>query len=317
MTTYGSVWRDLRRVIMVIGGVLLGCIAITALLPGDPAEILLRESSEAPSEAKIEALRHLFGTDSPAATRAVRWLRGVFRLDFGTSYRTGEKVFPACCQRLFVTATLALTTLAWVIPLSLFGGWYSLSHKIPEIIVRSLSFIGIGVPEYLLGPILLSTFSVSLRLTPLAGLQQAGALILPSITLGIPLLAFYLHLTRALFSDILSTHPMQFAYAKGLSPSRLFFGHLLPSSLPPLVVLWTMTLGRLLGGVIIVETIFGLPGLGRFFVEAVLARDYPVMQAVVLWSGCVFATLTYAADTVLWALNPKARERLLGGREVV
>jgi len=292
------IYARLLRVLLVVFSVTLSCIVIVTLLPGDPGELALREASEAVSEEKIREIRQLFGLEFPVFTRSLHWIKNILVLDFGDSYRTGEPVLKEIGSRLPSTMKLAFGTLLWVIPCSLFGAWGSVKSKTIRRIISSISLLGLVVPDYILGILLLFLVSFALK-----GLEKVVPF-LPYLVLGLPIAAFYLYVTYTIITQALNSDYIRFAYAKGLSEWAIFLRHVFPSILPPLLALWAMSLGRLLSGAVVVETVFGLPGLGRLFVEAVFSRDYPVIEAVVLWSGWVFALLISITDAFLYYLNP-------------
>lgn len=277
--------------------VTLGSFVITAILPGDPAELALRDASEAVSQEKIEQARHILGLDKSAWLRAVAWLQGVASLDFGRSYRTGELVSREILSRIGYTATLAFSTVACVIPCSVLGAWASVKSRRLRTFLSTIGFLGYVVPDYILGLGLILIAGILLKI-PAESLP-----FLPVLTLGLPMFSFYLNVSQTLFVQAINSDFIRFAYAKGLSERTIFFKHTLPFVIPSLLAPWAMSVGRLLAGAIVVETIFGLPGVGRLFVDSLLSRDYPVIQTLVLWSGWTIGVLMSLADLITSFMN--------------
>ncbi|MEJ5300360.1 MAG: ABC transporter permease [Thermodesulforhabdaceae bacterium] len=298
MNIIGFIVLRFLRVMAVVFVVTLACALTAALLPGDPAELVLKGFSDAVSEKKILEVRRMFELETPPVNRFFNWIKGVLLLDFGNSYKTGEPVIKEIGSRLPSTIYLALGTLLWVIPCSVLGAWGSVRFGFLRRIVSSVSLLGLVIPDYILG--LLLFFGTSIALKSLGKIVP----FLPYLVLGLPIAAFYFHVTYALIIQVLNSDYIRFAYAKGLSEQTIFLRHVVPSILPSLLAVWSMSLGRLLGGAVVVETIFGLPGIGRLFVEAVFSRDYPLVEALVLWSGWIFAFFISATDAVLYYLAP-------------
>lgn len=288
----------LARTFSVVVIVTTGCFIVMALLPGDPAELALRDASEAVSQEKIEQTRHILGLDKSLWRRAVIWIQGIAHLDFGKSYRTGEPVIREILSRMGTTISLALFTIVWVIPCSIAGAWMSVKSRRLQILFSTIGLLGYTVPDYVLGLGLLLIAGVILKI-PAESLP-----FLPVLTLGLPMFAFYLNVTHTLLVQALNTDFIRFAYAKGLSERTVLLNHILPFIIPSLLVPWAMSLGRLLAGAIVVETIFGLSGIGRLFVDSILSRDYPVILALVLWSGWVIGILVSLADVIVTLVNP-------------
>jgi len=292
------IYTSLLRTLIMVFTVTLACIVIVTLIPGDPGELALREASEAVSEEKIREIRQLFGLESPVFNRSLNWIKGILVLDFGKSYRTGEPVLKEIGSRLPFTMKLAFGTLLWVIPCSLLGAWGSVKFKAVRWITSSISLLGLVIPDYVLGVLILLLVSIALK-----DFENVIPF-LPYLVLGLPITAFYFYVTYTVITQALNSDYIRFAYAKGLSEWAIFFRHVFPCILPSLLAVWAISLGRLLSGAVVVEIVFGLPGLGRLFVEAVFSRDYPVIEAVVLWSGWVFAFLISITDALLYYSNP-------------
>lgn len=167
-----------------------------------------------------------------------------------------------------------------------------------QTLFSTIGFLSYTVPDYVLGLGFLLIAGVILKI-PAESLP-----FLPVLTLGLPMFAFYLNITHTLLVQALNTDFIRFAYAKGLSERAVLLNHILPFIIPSLLVPWAMSLGRLLAGAIVVETVFGLSGIGRLFVDSILSRDYPVILALVLWSGWIIGILVSLADFIVTLVNP-------------
>ncbi|SFM60270.1 ABC transporter permease [Thermodesulforhabdus norvegica] len=308
------VFVKLLRLLSIVSAVVLICFVIETLLPGDPAEAVLAGISDAPDPEKLRQMQEYLKTDVHPFHRALEWLRGIMVLDFGVSYRSGEPVLDEIARRIPVTFALTFLTVSWVIPMSLLGAWIMVRDRFRVgLLFRGLAYAGLVVPAYLLGSIILLLAGV---LHSNVAYEGVNSLLFASFTLGLPMCGFYTYISRGFMLDILFSEYLRFAYAKGLSEWKVFLGHVLPALLPQILVLWFMSIGRLLGGSVVVEVLFGLPGIGELFVEAVASRDYPVIQALIFLSGCSVGILMELSDFLLPLLNPriqpdKARSYLL------
>lgn len=291
--------RKLFRTFIIATTTATICFIIITFLPGDPAELTLKEASEAISQDKIYEIRQLMGLEKPAFSRALRWIKDVFSFNFGRSYRSGEWVIKEISSRLPHTVTLAFITVIWVVPCSIVGAWFSLKSIWCRKLFSVIGLVGFSIPDYILSIGLIFLFSVFLKL------HVESVPFLPFIALGLPMFSFYFNVTLTFMTQIMNSDFIRFAYAKGLSERSILLGHLLPCVFVLLLVPWAMSLGRLMTGAVIVETIFGLPGVGKFFIDALLSRDYPVIQAIVLWSGWIIGLFVSIADLIVSYINPR------------
>lgn len=297
------------RLLLILATVTFLCFFIEAVLPGDPAEAVLSGLSDAPASEKLIEMRKHLKIELFQFDRALNWLKGVLALDFGVSYRSGELVWDEIIKHLPVTLILTFLTLIWVVPISFVGAWIAVKNKKTGLFFKTIGYIGIIIPVYLLGTILALLAEVFCFDFSYRGLTSVA---FASVVLGLPLCGFYIQVNQGFMIDVLFSDYVKFAYAKGLSEWKVFFYHVLPALFPQVLVLWCMSFGRLLGGSVIVEELFGLPGVGRLFVEAVSSRDYPVIQALIFLSGCVIGVLMEFADIALPLLNPRIKSGNVG-----
>jgi peptide/nickel transport system permease protein len=287
---------------------------VASLLPGDLAYAMLGD--QATPEAVV-ALRHDMGLDQPVWRRYLRWLGGVLQGDFGRSFRTGEPVLGAILARLPVSIELMLLAeiagLLIGIPLAILcavrsGGTF-------DRIVTGIAFAELSIPNFLVAILLIYIFAVQMRVLPATGfvpfsedsLGNLRCLVLPALTLA---LAEWPVLMRVLRSDMLTTLQEDYiamAKAKGLKPRRILLVHALKPSSLTLVTVAGINIGRLIGGAVIVESVFALPGIGRLLIGAIYTRDFMILQGVVLFVAAGFVIVNFLVDMLYAVLDPRIR----------
>lgn len=307
-------WRvgaaRLAGLLLVVWGVSLLTFALQALAPGDPAEVLLRARSESPSPERVAELRRELGLDHPWPAQYLAWLGRAARLDLGRSLRSGEAVTTEIAARLPATLELAGAAFFLVVLLSgLAGVWTAWRpSQAQDRLPRWLSLLLVSLPPYWLGLLLISGLALALGWLPAAGRDGWASLVLPALTLSLGIAAMQGRVLRVGVLEVLGQDYIRFAHAKGLGRVRVLWSHVLPAALGPLLALWGMTLGHLLGGAVVVETVFAWPGLGRLLVEAVLARDWPLVQGLVLFTTMVLVAANQAVDLAVRVLDPRQGE---------
>lgn len=292
--------------------------AITALLPGDAAQAQLGQ--DATPEA-LAALRHQMGLDVPAATRYVNWLRGLVSGEPGTSVVTGQPVGEMIASRLPNSLLLAGLTTALAVPLALAlgiasamwrGSWF-------DRLVSSGAVAVVSVPEFLVATLAVLIFAVQLRWLPAlssggavegAGFaEMARAFAMPVLSLCCVTMAQMMRMTRAAVVDQLKAPYVEMVLLKGASPARMVLAHALPNAIGPIANAVALSLSYLLGGVIIVETIFNYPGIASLMVDGVAQRDMPLVQTCAMLFGAVYLLLVTLADVCGIVANPRLRHR--------
>ena len=303
----------LIRRLLTLPALMVGITLISFLLlnfaPGDAAEITLRRQNggiSAPREAVL-ALRHELGLDDPLPVRYVRWISGALRGDLGDSYRTGNSISAELARRLPATLLLASVSLALAvvggIPLGVLA---ALKRGSPlDVASRLLALLGAAVPSYVLALLLMLLFAVKLDWLPALGYGSPSNLVLPALALSFGVMAQLMRLTRATMLEALGQDYMRTARAKGLNEAAAVWGHALKNALMPVVTVMGTSAGHLLGGAVIIETIFGWPGVGQFVVVGISQRDYPVVQGFVLYLAVVFLMVNLAVDSTYRWLDPR------------
>jgi peptide/nickel transport system permease protein len=288
--------------------------AVTDMLPGDVAVMIL--GSEATDES-LAALRTQLGLDRPAMARYVDWLTGAARGDFGESLRMRTEVGPLVLERLKNSLALAGIAFAVGVPLALALGIVAGLRKDRPVdkAITMTTLLGISVPEFVIGSVLIILFASIWPILPATSLIDPSAnplesvkyLILPAATLVLVTLAHTARMTRANVVRVLRTDYVRTATLKGMPRSRVVMRHVLPNALLPSITIIAINVGWMIGGLIVVETVFGYPGLGQLMIFAVTNRDVPLVQAVALLVATIYAVANLGADLLYAALNPRIR----------
>jgi len=298
--------RRLGRLLLTIFLISTIVFFIIRIIPGDPA--LVVAGMDATPEA-IAAIRAKLGTDQPLAAQFVQWLWNVVRFEFGTSLISGQPVTKLVFQRFPLTLSLAilgiLISILIAIPLGVLSAvkrWSAWDYT-----GMAFSQIGMAIPSFWLGIMLLLIFAVKIPIFPLFGSGGIVHLILPAISLGIARAAIILRLTRASMIEELSKEYVITARAKGLTERMVKYKHALKNALLPVITITGIQLGYMLGGAIITEQIFSLPGLGRLFLTGIYQRDFPLIQGGVVFVAIIFSLINFTVDILYSVLNPRIR----------
>lgn len=302
--------RRLLNLVPSLLGVSLLAFTLANLAPGDPAQIiLLRQTGEIPSEAAVERLRRELGLDAPVPVRYLRWLADAAGGDLGTSYRTGEPVVEELLDRFPATLQLATAGLLMGLVVALPLGILSATrrHSVLDHASRLGALVGVSVPSFWLGYLLILLFAVALGILPAFGRGGWEHLVLPAVTLGVGGAASLTRLTRSSLLEELHRDYVRTARAKGLPESAVVVRHALRNALIPIVTLIALRFGALLGGAVVVETVFAWPGVGTLVVDAIYDRDYPTIQGFVVFMGTAFVLLNLLVDLSYLGLDPRVR----------
>lgn len=291
-------------------GISIISFSLIFLAPGDPALVVLRaQGVQAVNEENLEQMRRQMGLDKPVPLRYMNWLADVLRLDFGISVRSGTTVDELLFTRLPATAKLALTSiiLALLIALPL-GVVTAVKHgSVIDHAGRLFAFLGASMPSFWLSLLLILAFAVKLSWLPALGYGEPRHLLLPALTLSLGIAPTYARLLRASMIEVLSRPYVLFARAKGLTERIIVLRHALRNALIPFVTVFGMSVAHVLTGAVVVETIFAWPGVGKLVVDAILARDFPVVQAFVLLAATFFVLANLLVDLSYLVLDPRIR----------
>jgi ABC-type dipeptide/oligopeptide/nickel transport system permease component len=290
----------------VLLGVATLVFSLIHLIPGDPVQAMLGDS--APAESVAE-LRNRLGLDRPLPGQYASFLLGVARADLGVSLRTNERVSSAIAARLPATAELAvaamLVALVLAIPAGIVAAVWSGTGV--DYAAMTLALVGMSMPAFWLGPLLGIVFSVGLGWFPVSGRGTLAHLVLPALTLGVPIAAILARMTRASLLDELREPYAAAARARGLSEMRVVLKHALRNSLIPVVTVLGLQVGGVLTGAVITETIFGWPGIGRLLIQSIGFRDYPVVQGCILLIALIYVLVNALTDMAYAILDPRIR----------
>lgn len=331
----GKFIERLLQLIPVLLGVSVIVFVMMLFTPGDPVEIMLGDQHV--TEEMERALRHDMGLDLPPYERFFKFLGNAATGDFGLSYYHRQPVAEVIGSRLPATIELSLVALILGLTISIPLGVLAAVRKnsIFDRVATVSSLFGVSMPGFWFGILLLIFFAVNLRWLPVSGrsgfefevepithlllidsllrgrvdafVDALKHIILPAITLGLPLASILMRVTRASMLDVLDRDYITFAEAKGLSRMKVLGKHALKNALIPTVTVAALQAGSLLGGSMVVETVFGWPGLGRLVVESIFVRNYPLIQAAVLFYAVTYVMLNFVADILYTVLNPRVK----------
>ncbi|EJJ27106.1 ABC transporter permease [Rhizobium sp. CF142] len=296
--------RALQGIVVMFG---VSAIVFFALfLTGDPAALMM---SPDVSREEIEAFRQAMGFNDPIWLQYGRFLAGALSGELGMSLRFHRPALDLLVERLPATALLACTALVWSSLLGFLLGTIAAVRKNSAIdfAIRVISLLGQAIPVFWLALLLIIFFSLTLRLLPSSGIGSVAQLVMPSIALGAYYLSAITRLVRASLIEVLGENYIRTARAKGISSWRIIVHHALRNALIPVITVQGMYFASLLGGALVTEIIFAWPGIGRLAVEAIQNRDFPVVQAVVLFAAAVFVVVNFLVDLAYVWLNPRIR----------
>lgn len=279
---------------------------VIRVIPGDPALVIAGIDA---SEADIAGIRAKLGMDKPIVQQYGEWLWNIARFDFGNSMISGQPVTQLILERFPLTLTLALLGLVISILISIPLGVVSAVKRWSfwDYLGMAFSQIGMAIPSFWLGILLLLLLSVKVQLFPLFGSGSLKHLILPAVSLGVARAAVLLRLTRASMVEELSKEYVVAARSKGLTERMVNYKHALKNALLPVITIAGIQLGYMLGGAIIIEQVFSLPGLGRLFLFGIYQRDFPLIQGGVVFVAFIFSFINFAVDMLYSIVNPKIR----------
>ncbi len=301
-------------IVPVLFGISVLVFGLVHLIPGDVAQVLLGTQA---TDQQIETLRRSFGLDRPLPVQYVDWLSHVVQGDFGVSLRTSRPVLPDLVSRFGVTLQLTLvsTVIALVVAIPLGVASAANRGRTSDALSRVLALLGLSIPNFWLGTMLILFVSlvlhwlppvgfVSLLDNPWLGLQT---LILPALALGTAVAAFIMRMVRSSLLEVLRQDYIRTANAKGLRDNVVLYRHALKNAFIPVLTVIGVQVGYLLGGAVIIESIFSLPGMGRFLLDSINNRDYSIVQGGVLLIALIFSLVNLSVDLVYGWLDPRIR----------
>ena len=296
--------RLLDGLIAILGVVTI--VFVISRLLGDPAVLLLPIGA---TEQQLQELRAALGLDQPIWVQYVAFLSGAVRGDFGQSFQFMRPAIDVVLERMPATMALAFSALGIGIVLGAVAGSLAAIWRgtVIEGAVMVLALLGQATPVFWLGLLLIMLFAVELGLLPTGGYDGPASLILPALTLGTFTTASIARLLRSSMLDVLRDDHVRTARAKGLMPATIFLWHVARNSLIPVVTMAGILAGELLGGSVVTETVFSWPGVGRIIVQAMEAKDFPVVQAGVMVIATTFVAINLLVDLLYGVLDPRIR----------
>ncbi len=288
--------------------VLLGVVTLVFLLihlvPGDPVQTMLGESA---TPTDLEALRQALGLDQPLLTQWSTYMLNLLQGDLGTSLYSKEPIFEMLLERFPATLELAVASLFIAVLVALpFGSIAALrKDSVYDNGAMIFSLLGVSIPNFWLGPLLILLFSLTLGWLPVSGREGFLSLILPALTLGTALAAILARMVRSTLLEVLNEDYIRTARAKGLRESAIVIHHALRNASLPIITVLGLQLGTLLGGAVITEIIFAWPGIGQLTIESIQRRDYPVVQACILLISLSYVLVNTLTDLLYAWLDPR------------
>ena len=296
--------------VLVLLGVSFIAFSLMHLSPGDPAEAMLKSGGQVASPELLAATRAELGLDRPFLVQYGSWLFDVLRGDLGISYSSKQPVATRMMDFFPATLKLTLASLVMMLCVAVPAGVVAAVYhdRWPDYLIRSLTFLGVSVPNFWVGLMLLSFFALKLRMVSVVSTGQGlRDLFLPALTLAFAMSAKYTRQVRTAVLEELNQDYVLGAEVRGESRLVILCREVLPNAVLPLITLLGLSLGSLLGGTAVVEIIFSWPGLGNLAVQAISARDYPMVQGYVLWISLVYMVINLAVDVSYNYLDPRLR----------
>jgi peptide/nickel transport system permease protein len=312
MTQY--VARRVVSILPVLFGISVLVFLLVHLIPGDVAQILLGTQG---TDQQIETLRRSFGLDRPLPIQYADWVSHILQGDFGVSLRTSRPVLPDLVSRFGVTLQLTLVSMVIALAVAIPLGVASAANRGrgSDAAARVLALLGLSIPNFWLATMLILFVSLVLHWLPPVGFVSLldnpwlgiQTLILPSLALGTAVAAFIMRMVRSSLLDVLRQDFIRTANAKGLRDNVVLYRHALKNAFIPVLTVIGVQVGYLLGGAVIIESIFSLPGMGRFLLDSINNRDYSIVQGGVLFIALIFSLVNLSVDLVYGWLDPRIR----------
>lgn len=302
--------KRLVQLIPIIIGITLLSFLLVNVSNTDAIDMLEANRGTAISEEQKNELREELGLDQPVIVRYVVWLKGVITGNMGNSYISGKSVFATFISKLPATIYLCVVSILLTLIISLPLGIIAAVNKnrCIDYIIRLLSFLGNSMPNFFAAIMLIYIFALKLNLLPVMGMNAGiKSVILPAVTLAIAMSSRYIRQIRTAVINELQKDYVQGAIARGVGRLKIITGSVLKSSLLTIITLLALSIGSLLGGTAIVESIFMWDGVGKMAIDAITMRDYPVIQAYVIWMAIIYVVINLITDIVYHYLNPRIR----------
>jgi len=302
----------LAQILVVLVGISFVTFLLTYLSPGDPVRNMYTAAGIMPTEELVAETREELGLNDPLPTQYLRWLRNCLRGDFGKSYTLNKPVTELLLGRLWPTVKLTLLSMGLMLLLAVPFGMLSAVYKDRWIdyLVRGLTFVGCAMPNFWVGLLLMLAFCVHIKAFPV--ISSAGdlrSIFLPALTLALAMSSKYTRQVRTAVLEEMNQDYVVGARARGVRESVILWRNVFPNALLPLITMFGLSVGSLLGGTSVVEVIFSYPGLGNLAVSAITSSDYNLIQGYVLWLALIYMVINLLVDASYGAVDPRMRAK--------
>jgi len=298
--------KKLLLLVPLLLGITLLTFTLTKALPGDPVLSMVGERAQ---PDVIEKIRKELGADKNILSQYAGYISLLLKGEFGSSYYTNRKVFEDVLLKFPNTLELALAAMSLAIPTGLFFGFISAFRRdtLTDRIISAISVTGLSVPVFWSGLLIMLFLSLKLKLFPPSGTGGIRFLVLPAITLSLPAIASLSRVTRATIIEIRTMPYVTTARAKGIKNRNIHLVHILKNALIPVVTVIGLDFGSYLNGAVLTETVFGWDGIGRFTMEGIIKRDYPVVMGCVITGTIIFVIINFLVDIIYHYVDPRVR----------
>ena len=295
--------------LIVLVGITFISFLLSYLSPSDPVEIMMKKKGNMVSEEVIQQKREELGLDKPFLVQYAKWVKGIIEGDFGTSYKSNKPVLQEIKKCLPYTVRLTVLSMFLTILISTPIGILCAKYKdrLLDNIFRFITYLFSSLPSFFLALVLMYLFSLKLKLFPVIAKGNKSGIVMPALVLSLTLASWYIRQVRAIVLKELEKGYIDGLLTRGVSETRILFGHVLRNCLMPLVTLLGISFGTMLGGSTIVESIFTWPGVGKLAVDAITSRDYPVIQGYVVWMAVIFLVINAIVECSYSLMDPRIR----------
>ena len=309
MTKY--IVRRLILIIPILIGISIILFTIMNLTPGDPAQMLIGDTY---TEEALVQLRHELGLDQPFFVRYFNYMKNALRGDFGISYRTRNPVFDEVFARFPHTVAIAMLSIVIQVVVGIIVGIVAAvkQYSLLDTVSQAITMILASVPDFWIGLMLLLFFSVKLKLLPLSGIESWKGYILPAVAVALPYMANLIRLTRSTMLDVMRMDYIQTAQSKGVPKKSVIFKHALKNALLPVVTIAGVNMSWMLGGTIVIEQVFNIPGIGSLMITSMRNKDTPVVMATVMFIALLSCLINLATDLIYAAIDPRVKAQIKG-----
>ncbi|MEE1228024.1 MAG: nickel ABC transporter permease [Lachnospiraceae bacterium] len=282
---------------------------LTYLSPSDPVTLYYESMGAKPDREMVERKKEAMGLNDPFIVQYGHWLNKTLHGDLGTSYKYQTGVFTELSRRLpntmILTVATLIVTILIAVPLGMICAVYQ--NKWIDYLLRFISFFGVSMPSFWVGTLLMYAFGIKMNILPIMGSGDFKHLILPTVTLSFWMISLYIRRLRGSALEEMNKDYLAGGLAKGLSKRRIIWKQILPNSLLSVITMFGMSIGSLLGGATIIETIFEWQGIGKMAVDAIGVKDFPIIQGYVLWMALIYVSVNLIVDLLYQFLDPRIR----------